>query len=658
MALGTLEAQPTDPTAVSKVVAYLRGQLHTIEGAYAKTRQTLEVADVELVRQNTEYMSVLGQLSEERKMHKSRLDEMRETFTRKLQDAEQRAGQAERLAKDAREALDAFKNDDRDTTRLLRDAKFHERQCEKAGKRRQQAEAELKRLEATYKLLYQEHERAKAELALAKEADQDLAAGNPPSCLHVLPATKDDAKLLKDELVTTKGALAAATQQLEQARAENQASTNQLIAANARVMELKLELNSSEHDVATKTNELKISEQRLISLSHNLADTRHAMSQAGARAQAEIQELEGKCFRSTELYDQALDAKAAATRELEKARLDIASAASAANAQLAEHEATRAMLLEDLKVEREAAQTLKANISNLKTESQRLVKLCEERERENSVLQSDYIGTLQQNGVLTQDIEKSRNVTTLLQERLNCLSKQLKAAIELVNKLQEEKGDAERELKEECRRFNELHTVHRQAIDHAKDLGSKLADRNGEINRLQGLQATVLAELAVTQGELSCEKAKATSISNEIDEKQAMIVNLQLSLRNEREVGRILEGDHAVERTKRRELEAELIESREKVKASEEDKEKLQSRLDGVFEVKQRLETKVKIAEAAGDSLVLDILSGIQAYEATKKRPSSDVLDIGSPRQPTKRQCRNRSSSEASVAVKEEEMLF
>ena len=114
--MDTLEAQPTDPTAMLKAVAYLRGQLHTIKDAYSKTRRTLEVSDVELVRQNTEYTSVLGQLGEERKKDKFKLDEMRETFMRKLQDAEQRARQAGRLAKDAREELDVFKNDDRDVS--------------------------------------------------------------------------------------------------------------------------------------------------------------------------------------------------------------------------------------------------------------------------------------------------------------------------------------------------------------------------------------------------------------------------------------------------------------------------------------------------------------------------------------------------------------
>src|SRR5258706_2280833 len=161
--LDTLEAQPTHPTAVLREVADLRGRLHTVQEAYAKTRQTLEVTEVQLVRQNTEYMSVLGQLSEERKKHEFTLDEMRETFARKLQDAE-------RLAKDAREELDAFKNDDRNATKLLRDAKFHERQCLKAGKRREQAEAESKQLRASYECLSQEHEAVKTELALVKEA--------------------------------------------------------------------------------------------------------------------------------------------------------------------------------------------------------------------------------------------------------------------------------------------------------------------------------------------------------------------------------------------------------------------------------------------------------------------------------------------------------
>jgi hypothetical protein len=59
------------------------------------------------------------------------------------------------------------------------------------------------------------------------------------------------------------------------------------------------------------------------------------MDQVEAMTQAEIQELEAKCVRSTELYDQALNAKEAATRELEKKRLGFASAAEAANTQLA-----------------------------------------------------------------------------------------------------------------------------------------------------------------------------------------------------------------------------------------------------------------------------------------------------------------------------------
>jgi hypothetical protein len=115
----------------------------------------------------------------------------------------------------------------------------------------------------------------------------------------------------------------------------------------------------------------------------------------------------------------------------------------------------------------------------------------------------------------------------------------------------------------------------------------------------------------------------------------------------------------AVEGTKRWELEAELIESREKVKASGEDKEKLQSRLNGVYKARQRLEAKVKIVEAAGGSLRLDILNGIQVYEATTKRPLSDVLDVASPTQPTKRYAvTSRLTSETSVAVKEEVELY
>ena len=445
--LDTLEAQSIHPTAMLQGVADPQDRVRTVEEAYAKTRQILEVTEVQLVRQNTEYMSVLGQLSEERKMHEFTLNEMRETHARKLQDAE-------RLAKDACGELDAFKNDDRDATRLLRDAKFHERQCLKAGESREQAEAELKKLRVAYEQLSQEHN-----------------------------------ALLKDERVTTKGALAAATQQLEQARAENQASTNQLTAANARVTELELKLDSSEHNVAMKTSGLKKLEQSLISLSHHLADICRTVNQEKATAQA-------------------------------------------------------------------------------------------------------------------------------------CSDKKLRAATELINELQEKKSDIEGALNEE----------HKQTI---KDLNSQLADRRREINCLQDLQATVQAELEATRGELFCEKAKTTSISNERDEKQAMVISLQLSLKNEREEGRVLKEDLAVERTKKRELEAELIESREKVKALEEDK--------------QRLETQVKIAEAAGDSLRGDVLNGIQVYETNKKRPHSDVLGVGSSGRPTKRPFRNRSSSEALV---------
>jgi hypothetical protein len=171
-ALDDLEAQPSDPAAVLKEVTNLRRRRDT-------TREELKVTEAELERQNTEYTSVLGQLSEERKEHKftkGKLEEMRgEAFARtceKCKDAEQRTRRAEQLAKDAQKELDAFKNDDRDATRLLRDAKFHERQCVKAGKRREQAEAELKKVNATYKLLCQEHETVKAVLARAKGADQ------------------------------------------------------------------------------------------------------------------------------------------------------------------------------------------------------------------------------------------------------------------------------------------------------------------------------------------------------------------------------------------------------------------------------------------------------------------------------------------------------
>jgi chromosome segregation ATPase len=388
-------------------------------------------------------------------------------------------------------------------------------------------------------------------------------------------ATKDGVKPLKDELVTTKGALAAATRQLEQAQAENQASTTQLTVSNARVTELELKLDSSEQNVAIQTNQLKKSEQRLMSLSHQLADTRYEKDQSNATAQAKIQELEAECARSTELYKQALDAKEAVTRELENVRLASACAAEAANTQFAEFK---------------------------------------EQLRASSI----------------------------------------------------------------------------------------------EIKRLQELQVTIQAELAATRGELSCENAKAASTRNEIDEKQAIVVSLQLSLKNEREEGRALKEDLAVERTKRRELETEVIESREKAKVSGEDKEKIQADLSGVYEAKellrrrlrsvglqlhhtkhtlnvsqsaalvyrthnkacsewihkleedeaqwkidkQRLETKVKSLEVAGDSLRLDILNDIQVYET--KRKLSEVLDVGSPRQPAKRVFRNRSSSEASVAAKEE----
>ena len=511
--LDTLEARPTNPTTLLDGVADIQERLRTVEEAYAKTRQTLEVAEVELERQNTEYSLVLGQLSEERKKHDLTLQEML-----KLQDAEQRARQAERRERDAREELDAFKNDHPDATRLRRDAKFHERQCVKAGQRREQAEAELKKLRATYERLSQEHKIVKAELALVKEAGQGgegfrdasnslaLEGGNPPSDrsardFPTYPQVLATPELLKDELVTTKGALTAATQQLEQARAESQASTNQLTAANARVTELELELDSSERNLAMKTSEQNKSEQSLISLSHHLADVCREMDQVKAAAQTEIQELEAKCNRFTGLHEQALDAKAAVAQELEKERLAFASATEATNAQLAECEAKRAMLSEELTVER-----------------------------------------------------------------------------------------------------------------------SQHADRSREITRLQDLLTTI-------RGDLSREKAKATSISNERDEKQAMVTSLQLSLKNEREAGRI-------ERTKRWKLESELIESREKVKASEEDKKKLQARLDGVDEEKRRLEAKVKTLEVAGDSLRGDVLNGVRAYDTKRKRPLSDV---GSSSRPTKR---------------------
>ena len=534
--LDTLESQPTNPTTVLNGVSDMQERLHTVEEAYAKARQTLEVTEAQLERQNTEYMRVLGQLSEERKMHGLTLEELRETFARELQDAEQRARQAERLAKDAREELDTFKNDDRDATRLRRDAKFHERQCVKAGQRREQAEAELKKLRASYERLSQEHagqggeEFRDASNSLALEGcnpPSDLPAGDPPSHLQVPLATPE---LLKDELVTTKGALTTATQQLERARAENQASANQLTAVNARVTKLELELDSSEHNLAMKMSELEKAEQSLLSLSHHLADICSEMDQVKAAAQAKIQKLEAKCNRATGLYEQSLDAKAAVTQELEKERLAFASATDATNAQLAEYEAKRATLLEELKAGR-----------------------------------------------------------------------------------------------------------------------SQLVNRSREINRLQGLQATVRAKLEATREELSREKAKATSISNERrNEKQAMVIGLQLSLKNEREQRRILEEDLAVERTKKLELEAELIGSREKVKASEEDKEKLQARLNGVYEDKRRLEAKVNILEAAGDSLRLNVLNGIRVYDTKKKRPLSDVLDVWPPRRPTKRPRYNQSSPEAS----------
>ena len=102
-----------------------------------------------------------------------------------------------------------------------------------------------------------------------------------PSCLQALLATKDDAKLLKDEL---KSFLAAAAQQLEHAEAEIQASTTQLNATNAHVTEPELKLDSSKLNVAT--NKLEKPEPPLLSLSHPLADIRHAVDQVLRTVQA------------------------------------------------------------------------------------------------------------------------------------------------------------------------------------------------------------------------------------------------------------------------------------------------------------------------------------------------------------------------------------
>ena len=90
-----------------------------------------------------------------------------------------------------------------------------------------------------------------------------------------------------------------------------------------------------------------------------------------------------------------------------------------------------------------------------------------------------------------------------------------------------------------------------------------------------------------------------------------MVTDLRLSLNNEMEEGRVLKEDLEVERTKKRELEAALIESREKVKALEEDYQKLQARFNRLSEAEQRLATKVKSSEAAGDSLRLDMAFGL-----------------------------------------------
>jgi len=87
------------------------------------------------------------------------------------------------------------------------------------------------------------------------------------------------------------------------------------------------------------------------------------------------------------------------------------------------------------------------------------------------------------------------------------------------------------------------------------------------------------------------QKVKATSISNETHKTWATVISLQLSLKNEREEGRVLNEDLVVEWIKKRELEAELIESREKVKASEQDNQKLQVRLSEAYEDKQQLAT-------------------------------------------------------------------
>lgn len=180
--------------------------------------------------------------------------------------------------------------------------------------------------------------------------------------------------------------------------------------------------------------------------------------------------------------------------------------------------------------------------------------MCEEQERANSVLQSDYVGTLEQNSVLTQDFEKSCNVTTLLQERFDSSKKKMKAGMELINELQEEKGDVKGELNEERRRFHELDTVHKQAVDRVKDLSSQLNSRivAGRPTPPRS-QAAILTELAHTQEELSCQPPSETR-------KQAARYGRSLATTSGKraEYWKI-----SVERTKRRD---ELIEWSEKGK--------------------------------------------------------------------------------------------
>ena len=297
-ALDTLAAQPSES---AKEDASLREELHTLKEEHTKTRRTLVVTEGELERQNAEYTIVVARISKEQKEHESTKDELKranaEAFEltcekrdtwRRLQDMRRLQEETKQLEKEAREELRAFMNDHRDETKLRRDAEFHERQCTKASERREQAEAEAKKWKSNYQSSSQNHTKAKAELARAK-AD------------------------------------------LEQAQAENQALTTQLTQLNARVTQLE----SSEQNVATKTNELKRSEQRFMSLARQPTEICLAKVRA---EETVVPTKEAECARSTELYKQALDAKEPITPE-------------AANVQLGEFEVAKTKILENKQLE-------------------------------------------------------------------------------------------------------------------------------------------------------------------------------------------------------------------------------------------------------------------------------------------------------------------